>query len=293
MLDIIGRVLESTIGVPLFGLGALTLVFVVYRMARHEILLFGHVEDIENHQSNKYSFYVQNLEHVSFPGPFCISLRDKRPEARADTELAVRVYSGPKHVVRVLPDSADKRSRVWTARFEELPPLDTWLLVCEDESSWLELSFDTGEENTGIKPKLIKDVSRRHLSIRPDRPGESYEGLTHTPSLGVFFGTLAAAILAYLGSVPLLNLSLFQKAFRITPFNFDWMDLLAVLLIALLVFLGFKSIRRSVYPIIQGYFEETVVIDPKAATLAPKTDNDRAAGASSFSRLFGIIRKRD
>jgi hypothetical protein len=290
MLDFLAKVLESTFGVPIFGVAALILVFVVYRMARHEVLLFGHFEGISNKRS-RYSFYIQNLEHVSFPGPFCISVIDKRPERHPDKELSVRVYAGPKHVVKVQSSNSGDTTdsvRRWSARFEDLPPLDTWLIVCDDESTWLDLSFDAGEENKKITPKLMIDVSRRHLSLRTDRPEESYEGLTHTPSLGVFLGTLAASVLGYLGAIPLLNLSLFQNALRVNRFTFGGMDLIVVALITVLVFIGFKSIRRSVYPIIQGYFEQTVVIGPTGNAL----EKDEPEKRSTIRKWFGsMIRK--
>ncbi len=65
MSEFAQHILKSLISAPAFGLGALLLLYALYRTARHEILLFGTVRNIpgpENTSRFSYSFFIQNLE---------------------------------------------------------------------------------------------------------------------------------------------------------------------------------------------------------------------------------------
>src|SRR5437879_3421239 len=98
MIDWIRGVAEAVIGLSVTGVGAAVLVYFVYTLARHRILLFGVVRPHEvNPDTYVYSFFAQNLENVAFPGAFRITLSGTRP-AVGNRNLAVQVFAGPKYV---------------------------------------------------------------------------------------------------------------------------------------------------------------------------------------------------
>jgi hypothetical protein len=263
MSELATHIVESIIGAPAFVTGGLLLLYALYRMARHEILLFGNVcsdsqgEDVPRF---KYSFFIQNIEEVSFPIPLRVNIRDRRTSADDIEPLEVKVYAGPKHVVggSSLSCTQHKTSvRESFFVFERLPPFDTWRLDCETESTWVELEIDTGDENRLIRKRLIVDLYPRRLALQAGHASSTaFKGTVMTPGIGILFLIILAVELIYLGSIGLINstretLHLVDFAFRPIP------DCSVAAALLIFLWIGYRRIQRPVYPIMQGYLFAT------------------------------------
>lgn len=270
---------------------ALAMIFLALRrMAAHSVLMHGSVSDPAPERARAasqsaswlYSFYLQNLEEVPFPGPFDIVIRGTpatQPEdvAQARTPLSVRVYAGPK-VVTFLPDSnagEDPRRYVyWRARFSELPAYDTWKFECR--TSCVSTDFfvqpTRALELPDLKPMLLKprlavEARPSFLTLTARGKRRDYAGVTATPPYSVFGFVLAAVMLLYMSLVLVLPPEWLTIGDEWSHWStFDWLALGCVVLI----WTGFVLIRRPVHPIILGYLLDTKV--QGAATIADKVE---------------------
>jgi hypothetical protein len=271
-------------GIACAGVPALLLLYVAYRMARQEILLFGSVVPGPN-GNNQYSFFIQNLEEFSFPGPIIVRVTDKRTTAsEVDTSFSVELFAGPKSV-RAIADVVNPggtANREWRAVFEELPAYDAWRFNCETKSSCLEISIDPGDEVTTLRPRLIKDVSHRRLLLTTDDGQRSrYAGATVTPPFSFLGFVWVALIGAYLGGVYLMNR--WGAASASDASTIGRFDLAAVLAIVVLLYLGYRLIQRPVYPIIQGYFFQTNTYLPPRPSDFERVSSDKTPSAPKQS----------
>lgn len=266
MIELALAFLEAMAGLPAAALGAALLMYAVYRMARHEILLFGSVtrdpiakREVEQSPVFTYSFLIQNLEEVTFPGPFMINLRDRRYADEPKRQFDVNVFAGPRHITYWhVPENADHSPEQWCGQFERLSPFDTWRIEVKTQSKWVELEIDTGDVNRTIFHRLIVDLSPRNIAVDAEHPRtQVFKGTAITPGLPILISIVAAATLMYIGAVSLIDRN--QALFGISEFPFRHFDWYVVAVLVSLLWLGYRRIQRPVYPIIQGYFLETCV----------------------------------
>lgn len=273
MLEIAQHILEALAGIPVATAGALLLIYAIYRMARHDVLLFGTVsrEDDGDHQGHgnsedrtphyTYAFLIQNLEEVSFPGPFKVILRDRRPANDPQRTFDVKVFAGPRHVVRETVPANAPVPEEWLGQFERLPPFDTWRLEVRTTSKWVELEIDTGVANRKLRHQLIVDISPRKIGVDVEHASHQvFKGTAITPGPQIMISIVTAAVFIYIGAITLIDSH--RAFFGVSGFPFrafDWW--LGAVLIGLL-WLGYRRIQRPVYPIIQGYFLPTELRDP-------------------------------
>lgn len=270
MIDWLTSLLSAALGVPSFVLGATLLTWALWRMACHSVLLFARVEcpDMAKDPDSRmfdYSIYVQNLEEVAFPGPLQLVLSEGSC-TKTSAPLTVTVLAGPKNVcVLPAPGSSD-----WRATFEELPPFDTWLLRIRSESPNIELRIDTGPRGTWLKRNLLIDLEPRSIRICAHRAQQSlFRGATKTPPLSLLWAITFAAAFSYAAAIGWLSRDGIHL--NIGSFQPGWADLFMVGGLMITLWLGYRRIQRPVYPIIQGYFFETV-----ATAAAPaKSGNER------------------
>jgi hypothetical protein len=289
MTALVGGVLDVAAGYGVFGICALILLFALYRMARHEILLFGSVVNTATADSaNRYSFFVQNLEDSAFPGPINVRITDRRTQASdKDKPLVVNLFAGPKKVAAysaVVKQSDGLWLREWQARFDDLPALDAWRLDCDTSSSSLELSIDTGDEITTVRPRLIKDISHRRLLLSSEQGSHSqYFGATVTPRMPTFAFIVLALMLAYFGAILVAGLT--KGEADSVDLGLRLYDVYIACTVVVMLYLGFLFIRRPVYPIIQGYFFRTIagtpIVEEPAAALKVDEANSPVVPASS------------
>lgn len=260
MGELLLHIVELLAGAPAAGIGAAALIYAVYRMARHQLLLFGSVSVSEtDHKRYKYKFFVQNLEEFSFPWKSNVLIRDMRPAAENGHGLSVDVYAGPRDVESRTIVRKDARGRVesyWEATFESLSPFDTWTFVCQTESTWLRLEMDTDMRRGGSRPRLIPDVSPRTLGLDAVHPSRRrFKGSTITPSFDVLVATMIGIALIYVSAITYMER--YEAFLEVSEFGWRWYDLLVVACLMVILWLGYKRIQRPVYPIMQGYLFQT------------------------------------
>ena len=275
MIDLALSVLESLAGLPAAAVGASLLIYAIYRMARHDVLLFGSVtrnDGTDTEESDRftytYSFLIQNLEEVTFPGPFQVILRDRRYTDDTTGRFDVKVLAGPRHVTAwTVPADQDAAVEEWHGRFERLTPFDTWRIEVTTQSKWVELEIDTGDVNRTLFHRLIVDLSQRKIALDAEHPiPQVFKGTAVTPGLSILLSIVMAAVLTYVSAIRIIDSHREYFGVQEFPFGgFDWY--VAGALIALL-WLGYRRIQRPVYPIIQGYFLETRVMKGKAPPAA-------------------------
>jgi hypothetical protein len=269
MIERVRSIFESLAGAPAAVLGASLLIYAVYRMARHEILLFGSVSTDDRGEAAgkppayRYSFLIQNLEEVTFPGPFEVILRDRRYADEADRRFEVDVYAGPRHITAYgVPGRSLQAPSEWHGSFECLTPFDTWRIEVVTHSKWVELEIDTGAANDSMFHRLIVDLHPRQIAVDAEHPSSQvFKGAATTPGLPILISIVTAAVLTYVGAIGIIDWN--REFFGIAEFPFASNDLFVVAGLIALLWLGYRRIQRPVYPIIQGYFLKTRVKNGK------------------------------
>lgn len=278
MIDTAISILEALAGVPASTVGVGLLLYAIYRMARHEVLLFGSVTRDEDGITDEcgqpfftYSFLIQNLEEVTFPGPFTVILRDRRFSEDPRRKFDVTVLAGPRHVVAWrIPEDETKAPEELHARFERLSPFDTWRIEVKTNSKWVELEIDTGDANRTLFHRLIVDMAPRQIAVDADHSSpQVFNGAATTPGIQILLSIVVAAALCYVGMIGVIDS--FRIWFGVTAFPLQKSDFYVVAILVTLLWLGYRRIQRPVYPIIQGYFMKTALnmIKPGKPTEGP------------------------
>lgn len=265
------RFLETLAGAPSAGIGAAAFIYAIYRMARHQLLLYGSVSSGARRRYS-YTFFLQNLEEFSFPWKIHVLIKDMRPQTERGVDLAVGVYAGPRDVV----SRTDMQTRdgvmegYWEATFERLSPFDTWKFVCETDSTWVKLVIDTDVRGSGARPRLVPDITPRTLALEATHPSrQRFKGRTVTPPIEVLVAIMFGVVLVYLSAVTYMQK--YSEFVAVADFSWRWYDAPVVAGLVVSLWFGYRRIQRPVYPIMQGYLFQTHVRVHKPECQAPES----------------------
>jgi hypothetical protein len=249
------------------------IVTALYYVARHTVLLFGHVT--QNNDLYKFSFFVQNIEDIAFPGPVVVRILADTSGIVID-KTQIKVFSGPREIHCMVGEEAAKREPFCCAeiRFADLPPYDTWRINIQCKARSLTMKIVTDDAGSAFAKKLIKDIYPRALELNATESERASAGPTVSPNFALWAVLWPATILAYISSTIFLGRilrSTIGNGFELFQANWVW-DVVALSVLSGLLWRGYTRIQRPVYPIIQGYLDDSVVRENTEVGAASQSD---------------------
>jgi hypothetical protein len=268
VIEILKESLSTILGGSLGVIGGLLFLFALRRMAAHAVLLHGSVvlpDESSANASSIFRFRLQNLEQVAFPSPLRIRFLCRSLYGEATfPEPKIRVFAGPKRVILDPEDNPpSSQERHFSYRrslyFEDLPPFDTWQFELEGFFAAIEMKVVVGKpaKTSGLRLGLTYAIAPSKLELSRKHPQGAVEGASFTPSY-LMFGLIAgAAVVACLSA----SISMAGDPYSLSD---AMLDVGSAFPLAFVLWLGFNRIRRPVYPVIQGYLDETTLLNGAA-----------------------------
>jgi hypothetical protein len=228
-----------------FGLVLGLVGFLAWWVCRHNVLLFGRCTRLDERQG-EYRFAIQNGEDVPVRAPLEIEikvLRQDQGKIKGEPEL----LSGTR--------GADVRPTLRTdhcyrVRVDEIPPLETWLMVCRTNGNVDFISFTL---RTAERGKL--NFFRKILSFGTRRIKVSKQGQPAFQEINrVHMGIVSLALTLVLYLVPVFGYAGVWGGNYFTEFDFTLDSVILAVLVLGWAF-SFYLCRRKMPPLIQGYLE--------------------------------------